>query len=145
MSEKLSPIMQVVSMKLAAWIAQDLTSEEREELSKWAVAPMAEVISEKPIDKWSAVFGHIADAMGVIEPLSYTQRDILHEVTNSVCVILDKCEKYTRVEVDKVSRLVMNAIGTQFPVKFRGYAEHIIEATDKAVDGIVETYFKETS
>ena len=139
---ELSPIMQDIRTKMAAWIAEALSPEEQEELSKWAVMP-TEAISEEPVDKWAAVFGHIAEAMGVTAPLSYTQRNILHETTNEICELLDKCEKKSWVEIDMVRHHVMNTVGTQFATKFRGYAEHISSVTEKAVTAIVKVYYGE--
>ncbi len=141
MSE-LSPIMQGIRAKMAVWIAEALSPAEQDELSKWAVMP-TEAISEEPIDKWSAVFGHIAEAMGVTAPLSYTQRNILHETTNEVCEFLDK--EVPLIDVYWIYNAVMNAVGTQFTEKFRGYSQHIIDVTNTAVDAIIETYFKESS
>lgn len=141
MSEEFSPLMQGIREKMAVWVAESLSPEERKELEKWAVTPMAKAIPKEPVDKWSAVFGHIAEAMGVTAPLSYSQRNTLHDATNEICETLDN-EK-PLVDTYWIYQTVMNAVGTQFTQKFRGYSQHIIDVTNKCVAEIVETYYRE--
>lgn len=136
MSDDISPAMKSVREKAAAFYLS-LTDEERAAADEWAVIPK----TEEPPDKWTQVFMHIADAMGLTAPWTISQRNIAHAATNEICEFLDK--EQPLIDTYWIYHTVMNAVGTQFTEKFRGYSQHIIDVTNKAVTAIVETYFRE--